>query len=118
MSGPRILLVATDLLVGSRIAGLARECDAVVEQRAVIDAAGGPFDLVVVDLQAARAEPGDVVARLRAALPVDRRTPIVAFAPHVATELLAAARAAGVEAAVSRGELLGSFAAIVRRACG
>jgi hypothetical protein len=42
----------------------------------------------------------------------------VAFGPHVATHLLEEARAAGVDDVVSRGALLGSFAALVQRWCG
>jgi Mce-associated membrane protein len=40
---------------------------------------------------------------------------LVAFGPHVAKERLAQAQAAGADAVVSRGELLGGFATLVRR---
>jgi hypothetical protein len=42
---------------------------------------------------------------------------LVAFGPHVAKDRLDQAAAAGADAAVSRGELLGGFPAIVRRWC-
>jgi hypothetical protein len=51
--------------------------------------------------------------------PGDGRPPkLVAFGPHVATALLDEARAAGADAVVSRGEILGSFAAVLERVCG
>lgn len=118
MSGPRILLVAADLMVGSRVAGLAGACGATVEQRRMADATGGPFDLAIVDVQALKEGPGTVFERLRAGYSVDRPLRIVAFGPHVATELLDQARAAGADDVVSRGELLGAFDTIVRRWCG
>jgi hypothetical protein len=42
---------------------------------------------------------------------------IVAFGPHVANDRLDQAKAAGADASVSRGELLGGFPAIVKRWC-
>jgi len=118
MNGPRILLVAADLMVGSRIVGLASGCGAAVEQRRDADATGGPFDLAIVDVQALREEPAAAFARLRAESTTERPLRIVAFGPHVATQLLEQAGAAGADEVVSRGELLGSFAAIIRRAGG
>jgi CheY-like chemotaxis protein len=118
MNGPRILLIAADLMVGSRLVGLAQSCDATVEQRRDPDATGGPFDLAIVDVQALHGEPGPAFARLRADSPAERPLRIVAFGPHVATQLLEQAGAAGADEVVSRGELMGSFAAIVRRAGG
>ena len=118
MNGPRILLVAADLMVGSRIVGLAGACGATVEQRRLPDSTGGPFDLAIVDVQTLTEDPAAVFARLRADCPVDRPLRIVAFGPHVATALLAEARAAGADAVVSRGEILGSFAAVLERVSG
>jgi hypothetical protein len=42
---------------------------------------------------------------------------LVAFGPHVAKERLDQAKAAGADAVVSRGEMLGGFPAIVKRWC-
>jgi len=118
MNGPRILLVATDLMVGSRLFGLAHTCGATVEQRRTADASGGPFDLAIVDVQALGEEPGPAFARLRAGSSAERPLRIVAFGPHVATQLLEQAGAAGADEVVSRGELMVSFAAIIRRVGG
>ena len=77
------------------------------------------YDLVLIDLQGMPDDPALLVARVRTAIPGrDATAPrVVAFGPHVATARLDQARAAGVDAAVSRGELLGGFPALVRRWC-
>lgn len=118
----KILLVSPDLLATSRIAALARPLPARVETLRNLDdqPPAGPFDLVLLDLQGI---PGDAavivaqVARLveRQQGATDRGAKIVAFGPHVQRDRLADAQAAGADAAVSRGELLGSFPGLVRR---
>ncbi|NBW95806.1 MAG: hypothetical protein EBR28_03510 [Planctomycetia bacterium] len=118
----KILLVSPDLLATSRIAALARPLPASVETLRSVDDTPreGPFDLVLVDLQAL---PGDAAVLVaRAAKLVERQASasghvakLVAFGPHVHRERLADAVAAGADAAVSRGELLGSLPGLVRR---
>jgi len=119
--GIRILLVSPDLLATSRIADLARPLAARVETLRSLggEPPAGPFDLVLLDLQAL---PGDAAVLVRQAAqialdagPDGRAARLVAFGPHVQKERLADAVAAGADAAVSRGELLGSFAGLVRR---
>lgn len=124
-AGPRILLVSPDLLSTSRIAGLAREAAAGLETLRTIDGPlpGGPYDLVLLDLQALGDDPAVLVTRVRALLagqPAEpgRETRLVAFGPHVAKQRLDLARDAGADAAISRGELLGGFPAILKRFCG
>lgn len=58
--------------------------------------------LVLLDLSMAGTSPAELVPKLRASLPPDAR--IVAFGSHVHTRLLAAAREAGCDLVVSRGE--------------
>lgn len=118
----QILLVSPDLLSTSRIAGLAKELPARLETLRSLDGEphGGPFDLVLVDLQAVPGDPAVVVSRLLALVEKQRTATgrgarLIAFGPHVAKDRLAEAQAAGADAAVSRGELLGGFAAVVRR---
>jgi len=120
---PKILLVSPDLLSTSRIAGLARPLPARVETLRSLDEEPreGPFDLVLLDLQALPGDPAVIVAGVRKKV-VDaqvsatgRGARLVAFGPHVHKERLADAVAAGADEAVSRGELLGSFAGLVRR---
>jgi CheY-like chemotaxis protein len=123
----RILLVSPDLMATSRIAALGRDCQASVETLRSLDAAvtvpQGPFDLVLVDLQALPGDAAVIVARTRAALDKTAARPagppkLVAFGPHVARQRLDDAVAAGADDAVSRGELLGAFPALLRRWCG
>ena len=117
----KILLVSPDLMATSRIAGLCREAGATLETlRSLADAPhGGPHDVVLLDLQALAEDPAVVVTRAR--LAVEARTnagsaaTIVAFGPHVARERLMLARNAGADDVVSRGELLGGFAGLLKR---
>jgi len=119
---PKILLVSPDLMATSRIAGLCREAGASLETlRSLTDSPhGGPYELVLLDLQAVAEDPAVIVTRAQslagsrgAAAATGPR--IVAFGPHVARERLALARDAGADDVVSRGELLGGFAALLRR---
>jgi hypothetical protein len=118
----KILLVSPDLLATSRIAALARPLPARVETLRSLDSEppAGRFDLVLLDLQGLPGDAAVIVAR--AAKLVERQqgdtgrvAKIVAFGPHVHKDRLADAQAAGADAAVSRGELLGSFPGLVRR---
>lgn len=118
---PKILLVSPDLMATSRIAGLCREAGASLETlRSLADSPhGGPYDVVLLDLQAVAEDPAVIVTRAQvlaggagSASPAPK---IVAFGPHVARERLALARDAGADDVVSRGELLGGFAALLRR---
>lgn len=121
--GPAILLVSPDLFTSSRIAGLARDVGGSLTtlRGPGQPTSGGPWDLVLVDLQGLAGDPAAIVAAVlagpaRPAAEGVRPARIVAFGPHVAKERLDRARAAGADAAVSRGELLGDFAGVVARA--
>jgi hypothetical protein len=123
-AGPRILLVSPDLMSTSRIAGLTRDaCGRLETLRSLDDQPPeGPFHLVLVDLQALAGDPAVLVSRVRGIIDDQRsRTGcaarLVAYGPHVAKDRLDQAKAAGADAVVSRGELLGGFPAILRRWC-
>ncbi|MFM7292300.1 MAG: hypothetical protein ACKO6B_13875 [Planctomycetia bacterium] len=120
--GPAILLVSPDLLSTSRIAGLARQSGGRLDTLRNLDdpLPGGPYDLVLLDLQTVSGDPAVLVTRVRAIVSgsAAKSPPLVAFGPHVAKERLEQALAAGTDAAVSRGELLGSFPALITRWCG
>lgn len=117
----KILLVSPDLMATSRIAGLCREAGATLETlRGLTDSPhGGPHDVVLLDLQSLSEDPAVVVTRARIAVDAQTnsgsRATIVAFGPHVARERLALARDAGADDVVSRGELLGGFAGLLKR---
>jgi hypothetical protein len=116
----KILLISADLMAASQIAGLARAANAVVEIRSALPADSGELtaDLVLLDMQSLKDPPDVIVSRARelvGPLPGGHPPRIVAFGPHVWKERLAAAVAGGADAAVSRGELLGGFPALVQR---
>ena len=69
-AGPRILLVSPDLLSTSRIAGLARDAGGRLETlRSLEDQPPeGPFQLVLLDLQAVAGDPAVLVSRVLATL--------------------------------------------------
>lgn len=121
MDDLRILLVSPDLMATSRLAALGREHGARIETLRSVEATPRDCqcDIVLVDLQATPGDPGEIVARLRALLARDDAGAVdpllVAFGPHVARQRLDDARAAGADEVLSRGELLGSFPALVRR---
>ncbi len=119
---PRILLITPDLMIASRLAGAAVACgwalDSIVGLGATPPATG--YRVAILDLQGSPAAGGDLVAHARERLTTlgpqpDTGPALVAFGPHVAHERLAAARAAGADDVVSRGELLGAFAAVIGR---
>lgn len=119
----KILLVSPDLLATSRIAGLCREAGATLETlRSLADTPHrSPHDLVLLDLQSLPDDPAVIVARARTLIckqgnaNSDRECRIVAFGPHVAKDRLQLARDAGADDVVSRGDLLGGFAGLLRR---
>jgi CheY-like chemotaxis protein len=118
----KILLVSPDLMATSRLAGLCREVGASLETlRSLGDTPhGGSPDVVLLDLQSLAEDPAVVVTRARAVAARPEQAAgasptIVAFGPHVARERLALARDAGADDVVSRGELLGGFAGLLRR---
>ena len=118
----RILLVSPDLMVASRIAGLATSCGCTLDTVARLGARPPEtgYRVVILDLHGLRGEPAELVKLARECLaatgPTGGSSPaIVAFGPHVAADALAAARAAGADDVVSRGELLGDFARVVGR---
>lgn len=117
-----ILLLSPDLMVSSRIAGLASSIPATVESLGPAASAprGGPFAVIVVDLQVNGRTATALVERakgFRDAQAAAGAAPagIVAFGPHVAVDRLAEASEAGADLVVSRGELLGALPAVVDR---
>ena len=114
----KILLVSPDLMATSRIAGLCREAGATLETLRGLGETphGGPHQVVLLDLQALAEDPAVIVTRARLLAGGPGASPrLVAFGPHVARERLALALAAGADDVVSRGELLGGFAGLLRR---
>jgi DNA-binding NarL/FixJ family response regulator len=102
-----ILLITSDLGCMSSVTGAAKRTGA--ELRTALGASSiddklaetAPA-LVIVDLSMPGLKPAELIPSLRARLPDDAR--ILAFGSHVHTALLAAAREAGCDVVVSRGE--------------
>ena len=103
---PAPIAVLSDLIFGARIRAAAAASgipvalslipDRIVE--AVRDGARAAF----IDLDTRATDPVAVIARIRAD-PASASTPIVAFASHVRTDLIEAARAAGANRVLARG---------------
>ncbi len=108
MSGP-VLAWAADLVSAARIRGAAQAAGTELRLVRGADellraAAAEQPRLIVVDLEA-RGEPAAAIARLKA----DAATaaiPVIAFAPHVREDALAAARSAGAERVLARGAFI------------
>lgn len=73
-------------------------------------AANDPPGLVIIDLTAPGIRVGEVVPQIRAATPGAK---ILAYGPHVHTELLAAAQSAGCDAVMSNGQFNNSLATLL-----
>ncbi len=104
-----VLAWAADLMSGARIRGAAQATGTELRLVRGADellraAAAERPRLVVVDLEA-RGEPAAAIARLKADA-ATAAVPVIAFAPHVREEAIAAARAAGAERVLARGAFL------------
>jgi len=117
-----ILLLSPDLMVSSRIAGLATAIPATILTLAPAAAAprGGPFAVIVVDLQVNGQSATALLERAKGVRDGQtaaggQRAAIIAFGPHVAVDRLTEAATAGADLVVSRGELLGALPAVVER---
>ena len=103
---PKVLYLTSDLLFSSRVAGLARErgVDLLVvhgrDQLADL-LQSGPCDGVVVDLEHRDAQPSEIMGLTEAS---QSRPTVIAYGPHVKEPLLAAARDAGFDMVLSRGQ--------------
>jgi DNA-binding NarL/FixJ family response regulator len=102
-----VLLITSDLACSSSVAGAAKRTG--TELRTALGLAGIDSKLepeapalAILDLSTAGLNPRELVPRLRARLAEGGR--IIAFGPHVHTATLAAAKEAGCDLVVSRGE--------------
>ena len=99
-SDPFVLLICNDLFFGSKITGSAAQAGVkvVLDSTATLDQLGSEFCTgVVLDMNHPSASPGSIAATAPDGLK------LLAFGPHVRTELFEAASAAGFET-VSRGQ--------------
>jgi len=112
------VLLTSDLMVASRVEGAAARIDVLLQTVPTVKRVAELCDqvrvqLVLVDLSAPALKPGDLVDRLASVAP--GRPTIVAFGPHVHEALLTAAREAGCDEVVSRGQFFAQLDAILQR---
>jgi DNA-binding NarL/FixJ family response regulator len=103
----QVLLLSRDLLVLSQVQGAAERAGAGLEvagDGAITAAKCGTrmIDLVVVDLSTPSLQIAELMAAIHQTSPPPR---VCAFAPHVQEEKLNAARMAGCDEVVARGQL-------------
>src|SRR5688500_10596350 len=101
-----VLCLTSDLLFSSRVAGVARQTgiDLVVagsrdKLRELL--AANHTSAILVDLEHRDADPVQIISLLEAAA---RRPTIIGYGPHVKEPLLSAARTAGFDVVLSRGQ--------------
>ncbi len=114
----KLLLFSNDLMIGARVEGAARQHGltmvTVGNQAVAIDAVReDDCRLLVVDLRMPSLDVRALVKAVRDCR--DDNLPIVACAPHVHEAKLAAAREAGCDAVITRGQLDRELGEIVSR---
>jgi CheY-like chemotaxis protein len=102
----QVILVSVDIMLAATSGGIAGrhglEATGTVSAEQAIQLAESPFpQLVAIDLRLPGLDIESLVARLRRTNP---RLKIVAFAPHVHEQSLAAAKAAGCDEVFTRGQ--------------
>jgi len=112
----RIVLVATDLMRQSRVAGAARALGYAVVLATTAEEArealrGDSSAVVILDLQAEGLPWRDVLAAVGSA-------PVIAFGQHTKPDILRQARAAGCRLAVPRSRLVEQLPRLIERAKG
>jgi hypothetical protein len=115
----RVLLFSSDLMISSRVEGAAVRANLTAKTVSTISALAAECGreaaaMIFVDLSTAANEVAAIMRMVRSA-GVDRPA-IVAFGPHVHEAKLAAARAAGCDQVLSRGQFFAQLDAILGRA--
>lgn len=104
-----IAALTADLMFAARVRGAAPSAVTVHSLSRLLEVVGAATRLVVVDLQAR--EGVAAVAAVRDGAPGAR---VVAFAPHVAEDLLAEAESAGADRVMTRGAFVRELPQLVR----
>lgn len=114
-----VVLLTNDLMVSSRVEGAAAKAGVKFKAASTIAAMAAecrrePASLVVVDLSVSSLDVNALVCEIKS-LGGDQPV-ILAFGPHVHEALLAAARAAGCDEVMSRGQFFAQLDVIMRQA--
>ena len=109
---PSLLLVCSDLMLGSKVTAAAREAEfdltrTLSQVKAMEKLAEGTFDAVVLDLEMEPLESVKLLLAAGDAVPV-------AFVSHVKTDLIGEARAAGWNV-LTRGQMATSGATVLNQ---
>lgn len=107
--GAVIAALTADLMFAARIRGAAPTAVAVHTLPRLLEVVGPATRLVLVDLQAREGVAAVAAVRDEAA-----GARVVAFAPHVAEDLLAGAESAGADRVVTRGAFVRELPQLVR----
>ena len=113
-----MILVSNDLMVVSRVQGAAAIAGTTVEVVSSVAGAGDSLrdkaaELVIVDLGCSTADLDEQIGNLKSMTSAPLL--IVAFGPHVHENRLAAARAAGCDVVMSRGQFFGQIDALLSK---
>jgi hypothetical protein len=113
----RAILVSIDLIVVSRVEGAAAKVGGTVQVTSNISAAaecmsGEGAEIVIVDLGSSIEDIKAQVTTLKSATSPSPR--VVAFGPHVHENRLAAAREAGCDVVMSRGQFFSQIDSLLR----
>jgi CheY-like chemotaxis protein len=99
------VLLTADLACSSKVAGAAartgRSVEIAMSVAALIEKGAGA-ELIILDLMTPAADPIELLPKLRALAPPSNT--VLAFGPHVNEERLAAAREAGCDEVITRGQ--------------
>jgi CheY-like chemotaxis protein len=114
----QLALLSNDLMFSSSLSGVGTRMGAALEVVATSEellsrAAAKRFDLAIIDLTTSQLDVADLLARLRQA--THPPTSVIAYGPHVHAEKLAAARAAGCDAVLTRGQMHNQMPEIIGR---
>ena len=112
----QVVLLSSDLMVVSKVQGAAAQSGATVRAFSnpalAIETCGeAQADVLIVDLAMQSLDLGSVVSQLKA--DTTRSTRVVAFGPHVHEDRLAAAREAGCDVVISRGQFFATVDALL-----
>jgi DNA-binding NarL/FixJ family response regulator len=114
------VLLTRDLTVVSRVQGACAKLGATMRtesdlERIIAGFSGEPADLVILDLSMPQLDVASLVSAAKAGSAASK---VIAFGPHVHAERLAAAREAGCDEVVSRGQFFAQLDTILQRSAG
>ncbi len=115
---PKILAVVDDLFFASKIGETAKRAGVNVEfattEQAVFEKTTPKRSLIIVDLNSARIQPLDLVARLKNDADL-KQIPVLGFVSHVQVELIQRAHQAGCDLVMARSAFSDNLTEILKK---